>query len=36
MIDDCCSMNGEPIDIEVPDLLSSNGSAIHDELQRLL
>ncbi len=29
-------MNGEPIDIEIPDLLSSNGSAIHDELQRLL
>lgn len=29
-------MNGQPIDIEIPDLLSSNGSAIHDELQRLL
>lgn len=29
-------MNGEPIDIEIPDLLSSNGSAIHDALQQLL
>lgn len=29
-------MNGQPIDIEIPDLLSSNGSAIHEELQRLL
>lgn len=29
-------MNGEPIDIEIPDLLSSNGSAIHVGLQQLL
>lgn len=29
-------MNGEPIDLEIPDLLSSNGSAIHDALQQLL
>lgn len=29
-------MKGEPIDIEIPDLLSSNGSAIHDALQQLL
>jgi len=29
-------MNGEPIDIEIPDLLSSNGLPIHDALQQLL
>lgn len=29
-------MKGEPIDIEIPDLLSSNGSTIHDALQQLL
>lgn len=29
-------MHGEPIDIEIPDLLSSNGSDIHDALQQLL
>ena len=29
-------MNGQPIEIEIPDLLSSNGSAIHDALQQLL
>ncbi len=29
-------MNGAPIDIEIPDLLSSNGSPIHDALQQLL
>lgn len=29
-------MHGEPIDIEVPDLLSSNGSPIHEALQQLL
>jgi myo-inositol-1(or 4)-monophosphatase len=29
-------MHGESIDIEIPDLLSSNGSAIHEALQQLL
>jgi myo-inositol-1(or 4)-monophosphatase len=29
-------MDGSPMEIEVPDLLSSNGSSIHKELQRLL
>lgn len=29
-------MNGQPVDIEIPDLLSSNGSLIHDALQQLL
>ncbi len=29
-------MHGQPVDIEVPDLLSSNGSGIHDALQQLL
>lgn len=29
-------MNGAPVDIEVPDLLSTNGTAIHEELSRLL
>jgi myo-inositol-1(or 4)-monophosphatase len=29
-------MKGEPIDIEIPDLLSSNGLPIHDALQQLL
>jgi len=29
-------MHGQPVDIEVPDLLSSNGSVIHDALQQLL
>ena len=29
-------MNGQPVDLEVPDLLSSNGSPIHDALQQLL
>jgi myo-inositol-1(or 4)-monophosphatase len=29
-------MNGQPLDIHVPDLLCSNGSGIHEELQTLL
>ena len=29
-------MDGSPLEIEVPDLLSSNGSSIHEELQQLL
>ncbi|HLQ43864.1 MAG TPA: inositol monophosphatase family protein [Planctomycetaceae bacterium] len=29
-------MNGQPIELEIPDLLSSNGSAIHEALQQLL
>lgn len=29
-------MNGAPIDLDIPDLLSSNGSPIHDALQQLL
>jgi myo-inositol-1(or 4)-monophosphatase len=29
-------MSGGPFDIEVPDLLASNGSSIHEELQQLL
>jgi myo-inositol-1(or 4)-monophosphatase len=28
--------NGEAFDVNVPDLLSSNGTALHDTLQRLL
>ena len=28
--------NGNPLDIEVPDILSSNGTAIHERLQELL
>ena len=30
------TMSGRPLDIEVPDLLSSNGTGIHEELQMLL
>jgi len=30
------AMNGAPLDIEVPDMLGSNGSAIHKELSALL
>lgn len=29
-------LNGTPLDIEVPDLLSSNGTSIHEELRLLL
>ena len=29
-------MHGQPVDIEIPDLLSSNGLEIHDALQQLL